>query len=346
MLFAKHLAFGSLPFAENKHWVHAVYVSPDVLEAIKKGRAIKDGKSFGPRPLQILKSLPAAKQIDAFYHTGNKDLYGAELGSILDSRDKPVNTESRKAMTVKANWCRAVVGIAFGGLVPQASKGLATAVSYTVAGDVFRDVVSDLVDALEHLINQLHSSDQGANIFGDFVTERYTALKLITYIQYATPSRYDTQEAAAVFARYMNLLERMARLSKKDSMETIFEKACTLIHGVYVEVIDRSRHDSPATTLLNRNLVTEIRQLADRCEEHRPVQGFTSHDCTLIVWCVLIVWASRVPHGESVDFIDEVLPDKDDGDSEKREIQETENGAPRTRRPVPLADMPQLMAFC
>jgi hypothetical protein len=66
-LFAKHIAFGSLPFADAKSWVKSVYVSGKVLGAAKQGHSIVDGWSFGGRPLQILKRLPGLQSIDAYY---------------------------------------------------------------------------------------------------------------------------------------------------------------------------------------------------------------------------------------------------------------------------------------
>jgi hypothetical protein len=350
VLFAKHLAFGSLPFAENKHWVRSVYISPAVLRAIKNGQAIKDGKSFGGRPLQILRSLPAAKQIDAIYHTGDKVLDEDNLGCILNSNGNVMNIQIDGSTTVAANWCRAVVGIVFGGLVPQASKNLSAAVTFTVGR-----ILGDVVDGLENLINKLHNCDTGANIFGDHVTERCDALHLVDYVHYATPSRYDTQEAAAVFARFMNLLERMAILSKY-SVEDIFENVCTLIHCVYVEAIMRRRGRAFPANLLDRNLGIEIDRLASRFEEHTPPPDIRLEDCTLVVWCILAVWASRVPHGESEDFGEEDFGEEDFGEEDfgekdfgKKEnpddMEPMKNSAPQTRRQVSLIDLPQLIAF-
>jgi len=215
VLFAKHLAFGSLPFAENKHWVLSIYINPEVLRAIKTGKAIKDGKSFAGNPLQVLRKLPATKEIDAFYHTGKTDLRDEGLGCILNDEDEPVkvtSTSSNDAQTeVDANWCRAVTGIALGGLVPQASKDLATAVAFTVGFESKSKEVGDIVDALEKLINTLHFCDRGANIFGDYVTERCEALQMVKNVHYATPSRYDTQEVSKhQYLKGTCILEAMA----------------------------------------------------------------------------------------------------------------------------------------
>lgn len=208
VLFAKHLAFGSLPFAEDSLWVSSVYISPRVLQAIKAGHAIMDGKSFGGRPLQVLRRLPAAKQINAYYHIGDDQLDGELLGCITNSNNAIITVRlTRMDNNVHANWCRAVVGIAFGGLVPRASEDLSTVVAFTVGIDIgegsIGDIVGDVVDALENLINNLHQCDSGANIFGDYVSERCEALQLIDYVHYATPARYDTQEVSETLESIM-----------------------------------------------------------------------------------------------------------------------------------------------
>jgi hypothetical protein len=113
------VAFGNLPFAENSLWVSLVYNSPKVLQAIKAGRAIMDGKFFGGKPLQILRSLSAVKLVNVYYHTGDDELDGELLGRVTKSEGASVIvTLTSTGDTLHANWCRAVVGIAFGGLVP------------------------------------------------------------------------------------------------------------------------------------------------------------------------------------------------------------------------------------
>lgn len=78
-------------------------------------------------------------------------------------------------LTAYANWCRAVVGIAFGELVPQCSGPFADAVAFT-AGAFF----SECVDQIDLLINGTFiPGDRGANHFGDYITERCQELNSI-----------------------------------------------------------------------------------------------------------------------------------------------------------------------
>jgi hypothetical protein len=105
-LFAKYIAFGSLPFANAKEYVKSVYVNNGVLNAIKRGDSIVDGKSFAGRPLQILRRLPYSKQIDAYYHwSAVKDLNlqpvsKHELGRFYKT-DKQTAVELRRQRSTR-----------------------------------------------------------------------------------------------------------------------------------------------------------------------------------------------------------------------------------------------------
>lgn len=77
---AKHIACGSLPFADSIALVRSIYVTSSVLTAIREGRHIKDSEELGGSSLEYLRRLPAAKQIDAFYGTTKEpaDIFGTK----------------------------------------------------------------------------------------------------------------------------------------------------------------------------------------------------------------------------------------------------------------------------
>jgi len=419
-LFAKHLAFGSLPFADSTRWIQSVYVNDIILDAVKEGRSIKDGKSFGGHPLQMLRRLPGAKQIDAFYHTSERlETDNHLIGRILKSNGDPINLGRPSSQTttqgsssqpqtppappsrpkqrkkpgaseseslelkasnqseipsaaqkpVEASRCRAVVGIGFGGLVPQASFNLAKAVEFTVGGKI-----CDCIDGLENLINRLHLQNKHLNLFGAFISERASTQEAADHVFYATPSHYmDTQDATASFARYMNLVERMAAqfviVPPSSARQTIgtygsnssdrgqsrqdmlFKAPCDLVQDFYVEAVLQYRREmekrktseggeeAAATTGTNSDparasslkdkIGEAVREISNRVERNEDIM---LEDAALVVRCVLAVWASRVLHVEGDDM---------------REIEaiEPEMFAPRRRRPESLDDLPQLMAF-
>ena len=268
---------------------------------------------------------------------------------------------------VEASWCRAVVGIAFGGLVPQASFNLAKAVEFTVGGDM-----CDCIDELENLINRFHLQNKHLNLFGAFISERASTEEAVDHVFYAAPSHdMDTQEATASFARYMNLVERMAAqfviVPPSSARQTIgtygwnssnrgqsrqdmlFKASCDLVQEVYVEAVLQRRREmekrktseegeeAAATTVTNsarasslKDKIGEaVREISNRVERNEDI---TLEDAALVVRCVLAVWASRVLHVEG-DDVREI------------ELREPETFAPRRRRPASLDDLPQLMAF-
>ncbi|KAK0712935.1 hypothetical protein B0T26DRAFT_650512, partial [Lasiosphaeria miniovina] len=120
-LMAKHLACGSIPFAQNRDWVISVYVTDEVLTAIQEGGNIIDKRAFGGDSLEFLRRLPGDKLIDALYGVyGGADVQkspGPSFGAILHADRE----------TELGKWPHAVAQIAFGGLVPQANPNVVEA---------------------------------------------------------------------------------------------------------------------------------------------------------------------------------------------------------------------------
>lgn len=202
-LMAKHLACGSVPFAEKGDWVRSVYVTDEVLAAVKSGRGVVDTRAFGGSSLEFLRRMPAEKGVDAYY--GLAEASASEqhgYGPILDTRGEEVG-----------RWARLVAGIAFGGLVPQAHANVIRAVRFTVAGKL-----DGCVQNLESLVDALHGEAVAEEMFGERVAAR-TAATGHVYVNYDYPaSDKNARDAAAGFARYMNLLERVvARCEAPES---------------------------------------------------------------------------------------------------------------------------------
>lgn len=139
----------------------------------------------------------------------------------------------------------------------------------------------------------------------------------------------------------MNLLERMTSLTKDRVVDKVYEGACELVHNVYVEMVMRGRGHSGPNKFLDRNLATEITQLAKSFRPHQFDMKVSVDDCTLIVWSILVVWAARVPHSEGEDYKDEAILKEEDSTARVS----MRNGTPQTKRPVSLTDLPQLLAF-
>lgn len=279
-LMAKHIACGSLPFADTSRWVRSVFVTDKVIEGIRTGGSVKDVQSFGGEALEYLRRLPGVKQIDAFYDIDPTPRPDASLGTILKSNGSPLlNT---------CTWSRAVTGIAFGGLVPQAAEYLAQAVAFTVAG-----IQGKCFEELESLINELHRHNTDKEIFGAYVSERIRGEDLVDNVNYTLPTRSsDVRDAAAVFARYMTLIERVtARCEvKKDPVDAVFEAACRLIQRAYVSAV---RKDEASTAERAVDLGLTVKRVKDEISRDKAIP---LDDCAVVVRAVIAAWAWQVPY--------------------------------------------------
>jgi hypothetical protein len=181
-VMAKHIAFGCVPLSENDFWNLAVYVTEGVFEAIRQGRAIADAvEGYGGVAIQYLWQLPAAKDVDAYFHSASGWVEdGSCIGAVQTAGGMPVMLRPWKTLdphgktpSYAATWPRAVVGIAFGGLVPQASSLVVDAVSFTIGGTG----LSGCLNGLENLLNDLHELDKGPDeeklaVYGEMVHQR------------------------------------------------------------------------------------------------------------------------------------------------------------------------------
>ncbi|KAI9888395.1 MAG: hypothetical protein M1814_000511 [Vezdaea aestivalis] len=294
-IMAKHLACGSLPFAQGSKWVQSIYLKSEILAGIKAGDSVKDTFGFGGESLEYLRSLPASKQTDAFYGRGPRATLEKDLGQILKADDSPVG--------VRCKWSRAVTGIAFGGLVPQAAERIALAVGFTAAGEK-----GSAEEELEALVDDLHrlSEQKGViGVMGLYVADRVDARESIDNVYYTRPERRDSRDAAGVFARYMTLLERVVAEcdaaprgspgGQLSPAEQVYEAACELMQRVYVLAV-RSQNETLKKNeeeLLNQHLGKELEKVRGKLNDK---QGITPVDCAIVVRCILAAWARQVPY--------------------------------------------------
>jgi len=302
-LMAKHLACGSVPFAQNNSWILSVYVTPNVYNTLKTGGKIVDKRAFGGDSLEFLRRLPGDKLIDAFYGTAVATP-GSSVGLIFHADGK---TEAGK-------WPRAVAGIAFGGLVPQASPNVVAAVKFTVAGVNLEGCIENL----ENLIDLLHRKAvlkpaEEENLFGENVLQRYH-VDGHSFVNYTFPSEHSNPpDAAAIFARYSNLLGRVVALAIDHTKDPgsatsvdendVFEAAISGIQKVYESAVAMELNQTFIDTeLANKDLGAVLEKLIGKLDDpknhHKIFMGQPAielSDCADIVRCVLAAWAFTVP---------------------------------------------------
>jgi len=311
-LMAKHLACGSVPFAQSEFWVRSVYVRDDVYRAITSGDNIIDIRAFGGDSLEFLRRLPAEKPTDAYYGTRSHSGMENKVGVIFHADGK---TEAGK-------WPRAVTRIAFGGLVPQAHPNVVSAVKFTVAGSI-----NDCIENLERLIDKLQrlALDDDKGLFGENVRNRCQYEEEHTLINYTFPSKdSNPPDAAAIFARYSNLLERVVALvlrqKKENASETsqtlngaapgvvaatealvskndVFEAAASEIQKAYEAAVINERLKATSSEDKTEDLGALLGDVISRVEEDPVTKQavIKLKDCAIIVRCVLAAWAFTVP---------------------------------------------------
>jgi len=225
---------------------------------------------------------------------------------------------SQDSLRLAGNWWDAVTGIAFGGLVPQTTQTLRDAVLFTTSG--LYDVVDNLGqfqiaplpnaecscdEALEHFINKVHRRRPGSQLFGKYVADRGNW----TDANYAI-SCQNTRDAAAVFGRYMTLLERLTALCVEDGtgiipedplkMDSVFDKACELLRQSYIAAKQTYRLtnsdppvDSPTAKAIDAKLGRIVKSIENEFEVGGDYRIPVSR-CAWIVACILAAWAKNV----------------------------------------------------
>lgn len=293
-----------------------MFVTNEVVVAIKKGRHIQDNQGHGDSSLEYLRRLPSARQIDAFYGskeprkvdyftsdgenifqllplTGrryltpesvNKSNYEYPQGTILRADGGPVST------TPNCTWQRAVAGIAFGGLVPQASTHLVEAVTFTVGGSG-----QNCLKELELLINTLHTVDTESEVFGPYVAHRSVNGGLGSEnIDFSPYPRRNPRDGAAIFGRYMNLVERIVARCEATSpgnpVEAVFEALCRLIDSTYHTAVEINQANSSREQAL-QDLGKIVQDVRLGLDNNSPI---SVQNCAQILRIILAAWAEQV----------------------------------------------------
>ncbi len=200
ILHALFLACGSIPFGRGEEsngelrYVECVHVTDEVLQAIQEGRNIcdcDDPNIDQVEGIEYLSRLPCSR--GDFYYGCDQKAEKDQVGLIRDIKRHPL-------YELRATWWAAVAGIAFGGLVPQATQNVKDALLFTVAGirgfcsEKRSDDVKQLhsrISELEQLIYGLHEEyskrNDKLNRFGDFVATAFVPGSTMELVTWETP---------------------------------------------------------------------------------------------------------------------------------------------------------------
>jgi hypothetical protein len=231
MLFAKHIACGGLPFGLYSGMTTTLMINEAVSkEVIQQGRFIvcDADPTANDMAVTALFRMPSSRYVSLQFpctknhDKGKKDIFGKIVW--FPQAGGPQKDSQR--------WCEAVAGIAFGGLVPQATADLADAVGFTALGGLKWDQDQSF-EALHELVLAVHQramSRKGSENGDDSDSARLTKKLRKRFhlfglyrkrgtknIQHSTSifdpylgfsrNQLDTRTAARVFSCYMTLLE-------------------------------------------------------------------------------------------------------------------------------------------
>ena len=308
ILFAKHIACGSLPFMQSKDLTHCVCVNEPVLQVVRKGGQITPYKlDLYPPSLDYLIALPAARKL--FIYGASDETKTAPKSE--DSKKGHFITTSKNNAWDKLTWPRVVARIAFGGLVPQANKTLVDAVQFTVGGRVNPcnstcKGDSPCINAVQALMalrvaiddqdRKAKPNDRDLDLFGTSGQDGTARVSIGSESETNCLRASNSRQTGTLFARYMTLLERLTAISGK-TVTDVYEECCQVIDTAYQNVLlgekkvaDGGMSDNPERASEGQ-LTCDVEGVKDKINAKEPI---TANDCGKVARCIIAAWTWRV----------------------------------------------------
>ena len=302
VLFAKHMACGFLPFAQTTEWTRTIRVTATILEALRRGDDIADPKVRPEKStsLSFLLGLPRRKPVDVYdaVHAA-ADTSTSTFGKILNSSFQLLDSENPKRWT----WPSAVAGIAFGGLVPLATRNLVEVVRYTAQGV---DTVGSHGDEayfpeqLERMVNWAHQHTSAHHLFGtQGVPSRIAAAVGVDHFS-NLPTNFGVSTVATMFSRYAVLLERLLALAAANArsngvVEDVTSRLRSLLtdtHNSIIRVKNRDRRSEGWQEPESKHLGKSCMALVSRWGNNGS--NFTVDDCVDVARLIIVSWTYLV----------------------------------------------------
>ncbi|KAK4443414.1 hypothetical protein QBC34DRAFT_211136 [Podospora aff. communis PSN243] len=227
ILFAKHLACGCIPFERwHDHEVQTLVVTEKVQDIIQEGGSIcdtvdktktSDFRWTNPE-IQYLSHMPAFGNGGNFYHM-NRSHPGFKPSLPGTIWANCTQTERHFSITT---WPEVIARLAFGGLVPMATRPLAEAVRFSVGGASHS---SGDMEALEKLMRRVQEvihdePDCWIPMFGERFKEQCRKKRKDVNVDFTSQAAgvFDQEMSDIVrhFGQYTTLLE--ALLARTDEV--------------------------------------------------------------------------------------------------------------------------------
>ncbi|KAF1844845.1 uncharacterized protein K460DRAFT_354716 [Cucurbitaria berberidis CBS 394.84] len=233
LLYAKHLAAGSLPYSQDREGISSIFVTNETFEAIQTGASLHEKSSTTKSPQSIfLTSLPSSRKLR--FH-------------VLAA-----STEQNASATL----IDAIAALPFScGHTPLASAPLIKTIQFIASGGL---LPARLLQRLEGLVEKVHRQAPHLDIFGPLYEphnaghlyrERERLGKLSS-----NPDTTDTlADKAARMSRYITLLERLMCLvpdmKPQDVLVAVRKATKKELRRSYAEAV--TAHNSPSASITN-----------------------------------------------------------------------------------------------
>ena len=193
-LFAKHMAYGSLPFAQDKTIVSSILIKAETLEAVKTGASFQV-HALDPQcaASHLLASLPASRR--PAFHT------------LM-----PSHNSIPTSATILTN---AIASLPFnGGLVPLAATPLIQTVHFIASAGL---PVGRLLQRLDALVEKVHRQAPFHHLFGPLYEDAHAGLlfrerERLGRLAIGATTDDSVSDKAARVHRYITLIERLMAL--------------------------------------------------------------------------------------------------------------------------------------
>ncbi|OGE47390.1 hypothetical protein PENARI_c046G10533 [Penicillium arizonense] len=198
-------------------------------------------------------------------------------------------------------WPQAVSEIPFGGLVPQTTKEIREAVRFTISGlpTIFDNPhyegnkCDNWLNELEMLINECHQQRSESNLFGNYVKRR--AGDFPDEGSNYTFNCYDTRDTAAVFGRYMTLIEHLIAICcPNESLKDMRNVVSAYIKESYMTAVRKKRQDDEESDQWSQCPQCLGQTVKDVKKAYRASRAIDRDQIARIICCIIAALAENV----------------------------------------------------
>jgi hypothetical protein len=267
LLFAKHMATGSLPHSQDRHGVTSIIITTDTLKAVQAGSPIRLHKSKVKTPQsRLLASLPNSCEVNFQATSVSSDPQLA--GPLIDS----------------------ISTLPFlGGLVPLASMPLINTVQFVASGGL---PPGRLLQRLEGLIDKVNQYAPHLDIFGPIYEPHNAALlyrerERLGRLATGANTSDSIADKAARMQRYITLLERLMALvpsmKSQEVMAAVQEATKKEIYLSYSNAIDSYQKTCSAEPSIVHSDTANFDAHTKRLSTQTPLRSNRSSDASTLI---------------------------------------------------------------